>query len=207
MPPKLKLVGKKFARWTVLEEYGKYNGQFVWLCECKCGKIKTVVGGNLRNGRSQSCGCLQRELQSEQSRTHGMYKHPVYFVWDNMKRRCNNSNNPQYKNYGARGIKVCERWLKFENFRDDMFPTYHRGLSIERIDNDGDYVLENCRWASNAEQIQNSRKARLNPVQVKEIRRASENKDASIKQLAKKYDVDLGTIYAVCKRKSWANVA
>ena len=91
---------------------------------------------------------------------HGMSSHPFYGVWKTMKSRCLNPNSSNYSKYGARGIGVCDRWLVFENFRDDMFAAYAAGLSIDRIDNDGDYCPENCQWVTDKDQANNRRPAR-----------------------------------------------
>jgi hypothetical protein len=121
-----------------------------WLCQCECGNTNTVQGGTLLNGRTLSCGCLQRETAT----THGMEHTLTYTVWAQMKARCLNSKHKSYERYGARGIEVCDRWLKFENFYADMGEK-PRGRSLDRVDNNGNYEPLNCRWASNLEQNNN----------------------------------------------------
>ena len=151
------LTGKKIGRLTVvrrvkrrLPKYKKYTW---WLCKCECGKEKIILASNLNkpNG-TKSCGCITRK--------HGLYGHPIHNSWECMKARCLNPKNQRYHRYGGRGIKICQRWLDFKNFYDDMLPTYKKGLTIDRIDNDGNYCPENCRWATLMQQSQNISTAR-----------------------------------------------
>ncbi len=148
------LYGKKFGRWEVLAFAGvdKTKRQ-VWKCRCECGTVKEMKRYLLITGNSKSCGCFTK------NRTHGMTNTRVFKVWDGMKERCGNPNNISYKYYGGRGIKVCGRWLTFENFLKDM-GTPSVGQSLDRIDSDGDYNLTNCRWATAKEQMRNRRDAK-----------------------------------------------
>lgn len=111
--------------------------------------------GNPFYGKKHSKKSLKK--MSESSKTHGMYGHPVYAAWANMKYRCLNPNAQFYHHYGGRGITVCDRWLVFENFRDDMLPTWQKGLSLERTDNDEGYSPENCQWTTMKWQARNRR--------------------------------------------------
>jgi len=115
------------------------------------------MGQNLRTGSAKSCGCLMRESRARRARTHGMVGTPIYYVWDAMIQRCTNPKHPSWANYGGRGITVCERWLKFENFLAGVGKRPREGLSIDRKNNDGHYEPGNVRWATRTEQNNNRR--------------------------------------------------
>lgn len=151
------LYGKKFGRLTIIEPTEKRCGGFiVWKCQCDCGKIAYVSSGNLCSGNTKSCGCLRKEQLPELRITHGMSNSSIYCCWRNMLQRCENPNHVGYKNYGGRGIKVCERWHTFENFLKDM-EECPKGLTIERKNNDGNYNSKNCIWATPKKQANNRR--------------------------------------------------
>lgn len=155
------LTGQVFGRLTVVSCAENSKGGIArWNCECSCGGSAIVRSNHLKNGHTQSCGCLQKERTSETKATHGMCKSPEYRSWDAMIQRCTNTNNPQYGNYGGRGIAVCDRWRDFANFYEDMGPR-PKGTSIDRINNDGNYELENCQWSTDKEQKRNTRRTRI----------------------------------------------
>ena len=151
------LVGKRFGRLIVIEFALTKSYRNYWQCKCECGNIKQVREDSLKNGSTISCGCSKFEGHGLK---HGYSNTRIYHIWENMLQRCNNPNFPDYFNYGGRGIKVCDNWLEFENFLKDMGEC-PSGYQIDRINNDGDYCKENCRWATRKEQNRNKRNVRL----------------------------------------------
>jgi len=164
MSLRIDLTGQKFNKLTVCEEWYNSDTKY-WMafCECECGNTTDVRKINLVSGHTKSCGCLQREKVIEANIKHGELSNgrdsKEYRTLENMIQRCYNLNNSQFKNYGGRGIKICQRWLdSFENFLEDMDRAPGIEYSIDRIDNDGDYCKENCKWATPKEQLQNTRR-------------------------------------------------
>lgn len=173
MGAKIDLLGKKFGRLTVLSQSdSRVGGNVFWNCECDCGKACTTSSILLRRGDTRSCGCLFIETAVEKGRarkTHGLTQSRAYHSWVGLKERCLNRNNPKYELYGGRGIKVCERWLNsFENFFQDMGHPPD-GFSLDRIDVNGDYRPENCRWANNVTQSNNRRTNKMVPYGERQV--------------------------------------
>lgn len=146
------LVGNTYGRLTVLANLGYENGRSSWYCQCSCGWFKITDSKSLNTGATSSCGCVRIK--------HGLTATPLHKVWGSMRERCNNPKAKSYPHYGGRGIKVCPRWNDFELFLSDMGPR-PLGKSIERRNNDGDYEPDNCYWADDSQQQQNTRRTRM----------------------------------------------
>lgn len=151
--------GDIYGKLKVLEEVEKGKSGRRFTCECECGNKVTLYSSAFLNGNTKSCGCLRRKLTIEKSTSHGLSKTPLHRVWNSMKQRCNNPNDKAYKNYGARGIKVCEEWKKdFLTFHKWAIESgYQQGLTLERIEVNGNYCPENCKWIPQSEQSPNRR--------------------------------------------------
>jgi hypothetical protein len=193
------IIGQKYGMLTVIE-YDYYNPkQFkhYYKCKCDCGNITSTDRNSLKNGHSKSCGCNKGDLFIEK---HGMSKTRFYNIWYHIKDRCYNPKCMSYPDYGGRGIKVCDRWLEsFENFRDDMYESYleHAALygendtSIDRIDVNGNYCPENCRWATDKVQANNKRTTHYVNYNGESL---------SVQQFAEKYSSPEVTPTMICSR-------
>lgn len=160
--------GQKFGRLTVLRFDGIRPGRrYHWWCQCECGTEKSVMRQNLTRGKIRSCGCLRNEASARTMRAnadkfigsrlrHGMTNSPTFASWNSMMQRCTNPRRDNYKFYGGRGIRVCKRWLTFENFLADM-GVRPVGTTLDRINNNGNYTPTNCRWSTPKAQSNNRR--------------------------------------------------
>lgn len=154
------IIDQKFNRWSVIGRAHNRGSKAFWLCECECGNKREVSGDALRNNRSLSCGCLQREVAAKEKLDHGFWNHKFYPTWNGMVARCYNGESTSFNNYGGRGIKVCEEWRHdptvFCEWCDNQ--DIPKGYTLDRINNDGNYEPSNCRFASKKEQQHNTRR-------------------------------------------------
>lgn len=156
----LELTGKRFERLTVIERAGPDSrGAICWHCRCDCGKERSFRGSDLKRGFIKSCGCWNSEVTTARNTSHGGSATRLYHIWQAMKNRTQNIGDARaFGYYGARGISVCSEWQQFEPFRAWALANgYADNLSIDRVDNDGNYEPSNCRWADQATQVRNRR--------------------------------------------------
>lgn len=160
MPKARDITGQRFGRLLVISKGPNSQGKnrlTQWNCVCDCGAARLVSTMNLVRGRAKSCGCLHKEIVAKSKTKHGMVNSGAYKSWAAMWGRCTIKTNGSYRNYGARGVVICERWKSFENFYEDMGDR-PEGMTLDRFPNsDGDYEPGNCRWATRQEQDSNKR--------------------------------------------------
>jgi hypothetical protein len=149
------LTGQKFNKLTVLSYSHNVGRKAFWKCQCDCGNVTTIRGDGIKGGHAKSCGCYA--ASGIPHMTHGQSHNKMYDVYINMKMRCLNASHPSYKDYGERGITICDKWMTFEGFYEDMESGYSDKLSLDRKDNSKGYYKENCRWATKEQQQNNTR--------------------------------------------------
>lgn len=182
----LDLLNQRYGKLTVIEFIRKEGRYVYWKCKCDCGNYKIVKGEDLRRKHTLSCGCLKHK--SPPNTTHNMSKTRLYIIWQDMKKRCSNPNLYEYKNYGGRGITVCHEWKSsFIDFRDWALENgYRDDLTIDRIDVNGNYEPDNCRWITKKEQNYNRRNNRIFEYN---------GKRQTVTQWAEEYSISLSKIY------------
>ena len=193
---------QRFGKLTVLELSKKipyfYNGKlshykYYWLCKCDCGKQKIINATDLINGRIKSCGCLKNKDKI----THGLSNTRLYEIWSGIKKRCYNSNCKNYNNYGNRGIKMCKEWkndfMAFYNWAINN--NYSDKLTLDRIDNNGNYEPSNCRWATKIQQANNTRKNK---------KVTFNNETHTISEWARIKNIKMNTLYMRIYRYKWS---
>ena len=189
-------IGKRFGLLTVTGEEKQFitKGGYAYLrqmCKCDCGNLKNLNSGDLKSNKIRSCGCLKKEEVSKRFKTHGFSKNKkVYTIWKHIIQRCTNEKCKNYIKYGAIGITVCKRWLKFENFLKDMGEPKDN-QSIDRINNNKGYTKSNCRWATSKEQCRNKK---FN------VHLTINNETKCVAEWAEIYGICKNTIYQRIKR-------
>jgi hypothetical protein len=190
------LIGQKFGCWSVTGREIK-NRKTIWKCKCVCGTERLIVRCNLTRGQTTNCGCLQRLKTAERLKTHGESKTKLYGVWCAMRRRCYLKTTKDYKNYGARGIKVCDQWNEgYQSFKDWALQFgYVEGLTLERNDVNGDYTPDNCAWITKAEQAKNTRRSVMLTI---------EGETKPLTQWAEIHGMNKGTLGSRYRSRRWS---
>lgn len=195
MPKLNDLTGKKFGRLTVVKRAkNSAKCETMWECICDCGSSVVVRGRSLTQGITKSCGCSRKDPRPYR-RTHGMSKTRLYRIWSLIKDRCENENSHAYQRYGGRGIKLCPEWAKPDSFFEwALSHGYEDGLSIDRIDNDGDYCPENCRWTDCYTQSNNTRRNRYLTL---------DGKTKTLAMWCKEYGMPYKTVHSRIDKCGW----
>lgn len=197
MPELIDLTEQRFGRLVVIRRNGKNkHNHVIWLCLCDCGTEINVISDRLRNGNTKSCGCFRREINTKHGHRTRIKTTQTYRSWSQMIQRCNNPNYNNYYRYGGRGIAVCERWLKFENFLKDMGES-PKGYQIDRINSNGNYKLDNCKWSTPQEQQRNRCNNRLITYQ---------GRTQCLSAWSEELGIDYNRLYQRLYRLNWLSV-
>lgn len=201
--PTMNLTGHHYGRLVVLEIGPKFKGRHKkWLCRCDCGNEKYIYGHNLRHGHTQSCGCIRVEARTK----HGKSGTPEYRSYTNMLARCYSLKYRDHKYYAGRGITVCERWRdSIAAFITDMGPRPSPQHTLDRIDNDGNYTPDNCRWATPTEQSRNRQNTKLSAGLVRELR-AWVASGGNLAKWARDKGINISTATNAAAGRKWKNV-
>ena len=213
MPSKIpleKLIGRKFGKLILLNEVepdicigGDKKRRFS--CQCECGNFVEARMSDIKNGRTQSCGCLRDYKISNVTRTHDKRYHPLYSRWIDIKKRCLNKNCANFNDYGGRGIKICDEWFNdFQAFYDWAIANgFKKELQIDRENNDGDYCPANCRFIPQIENERNKRTIKLSLEEAQDIRNAYNLGCFSVLEINKAYGISDATTRRVLNNKAW----
>lgn len=196
------LTGMKFGRLTVIGVHGCGERKIQYVCQCDCGGVKVTRADALKSGGCKSCGCLKKEqdrINLTANHSHKMSGSRIYSIWDGMKGRCYNKNNARYFDYGGRGIIVCDEWKNsFEKFYNWAIKNgYKENLTIDRINNDGNYEPKNCKWSTNEEQCNNRRS---------NIRIKIGNSTKTLKQWCDIFELDYKKIHRRYERNNYESI-
>lgn len=191
--------GKKFNKLVFVRRTNeRRNGNILWECKCDCGNVTLVKKWDVTSGNTKSCGCLKMDVvkkMNQQNTSHGMSGTKIYKIWESMKRRCDSNKTERYSNYGGRGITYCDKWDKFEGFHEwSKKSGYKEGLSIDRIDVNGNYEPSNCRWVTLEKQSFNKTNSR---------KVAYKNKELTIAELAKETGKSYHLLYQRIVKLGW----
>lgn len=186
------LQGQTFGRLTVTHRANEKGRRVRWACQCSCGNVAEIVSDQLISGKTQSCGCLKKETIKAVNFSHGMSNTKEYKSWSHAKARCNNKNDPKYPDYGGRGISMCKKWAEsFSEFFKDMGPA-PKNCTLDRIDVNGNYSPENCRWATPKTQANNTRSNVVCNI---------DGFCGTLKQFAEQAGVDYKRLHRLVRRK------
>lgn len=203
MPPYINLEGKIFGRLTVQKSFKIDNKVTFWLCKCICGKEKFIRSGSLIGGHTKSCVCLQKETVKKMFSVHGEAKTRFWNIWRNIKGRCQYPSHPSFKYYGGKGVTVCNRWLKYVNFKEDMWASYETHIkrygeietSIGRKDNNKGYSPSNCGWETREQQSRNTTKTRF--LELNGVKKP-------LVEWSEKLGIKRATLYARLDKLNWS---